>query len=65
MKVVHVVRSLDVGGLERNVINQVREGQKLGQIVTVVCLERPGVLAPRAEALGTRVLCVHNALECT
>ena len=60
MIVIHVVRSLDVGGLERNVINQVREGQKLGQIVTVVCLERPGELAPRAEALGARVLCVHK-----
>jgi glycosyltransferase involved in cell wall biosynthesis len=52
----HVVLSLDVGGLERNVVNQVREGAKLGQRVSIVCLERPGVLAPQAEALGARVL---------
>lgn len=52
----HVVLSLDVGGLERNVVNQVREGAKLGQRVSIVCLERPGVLAARAEELGARVV---------
>src|SRR5207253_130363 len=54
------VRSLDVGGLERNVINQVREGEKLGQRVSVICIDRPGELAPRAESLGARVLCLHK-----
>lgn len=54
--VMHVVLALDVGGLERNVVNQVREGAKLGQRVSIVCLERPGVLAARAEALGARVV---------
>jgi sugar transferase (PEP-CTERM/EpsH1 system associated) len=53
---VHVVLSLDVGGLERNVVNQVREGQKLGQRVSVVCLERPGTLASRVRELGARVI---------
>ena len=52
LHVVHVVLSLNVGGLERNVVNQVREGQKLGQRVSVLCLDEPGVLAPRVEALG-------------
>ena len=56
LHVVHVVLTLDVGGLERNVVNQVREGQKLGQRVTVVCLERPGELAGRVEALGGNVV---------
>src|SRR3954468_19659647 len=56
MRVTHVVLSLDVGGLERNVVNQVREGQALGQRVSVVCLERRGVLAPRVEELGGTVV---------
>jgi sugar transferase (PEP-CTERM/EpsH1 system associated) len=56
LHVVHVVLTLDVGGLERNVVNQVREGQKLGQHVSIVCLERPGTLAEQVEGLGGRVL---------
>jgi glycosyltransferase involved in cell wall biosynthesis len=60
MKVAHVVLSMDVGGLERNVVNQVLEGQALGQSVSVLCLERPGALAPRVEALGGRVFCLHK-----
>jgi glycosyltransferase involved in cell wall biosynthesis len=60
LHVVHVVLSLDVGGSERNVINQVREGHALGQRVSVVCLERPGVLAPRVEALGGTLVCLNK-----
>lgn len=56
LHVVHCVLSLNIGGLERNVVNQVREGQKLGQRVSVVCLDEPGVLAPRVEALGVKPL---------
>jgi sugar transferase (PEP-CTERM/EpsH1 system associated) len=60
LRVVHVVLSLDVGGLERNVVNQVREGRKLGQEVSVLCLTRPGTLAPQAEALGGQVVCLNK-----
>jgi glycosyltransferase involved in cell wall biosynthesis len=60
LRVTHVVLSLDVGGLERNVVNQVREGHKLGQRVSILCVERPGALAPRAEELGARVVCVDK-----
>lgn len=60
LNVTHVVLSLDVGGLERNVVNQVREGAKLGQRVSIVCVERPGALAPKAEALGAKVVCLHK-----
>jgi sugar transferase (PEP-CTERM/EpsH1 system associated) len=60
LRVVHVVLTLDVGGLERNVVNQVREGQKLGQRVSVVCLERPGTLAGQVEALGGRVVWLNK-----
>lgn len=60
LHVAHVVLSLDLGGLERNVINQIREGQKLGQTVSVVCVERPGILAPKAQTLGATVLCLDK-----
>src|SRR4051812_6746718 len=56
LHVVHVVLSLNVGGLERNVVNQVREGQKLGQKVSIVCLDEPGALAPRVESMGATVV---------
>jgi glycosyltransferase involved in cell wall biosynthesis len=49
---------MDVGGLERNVVNQVREGCPLGQEVAVICLERPGTLAPEVERHGGRVVSV-------
>jgi glycosyltransferase involved in cell wall biosynthesis len=60
LKVTHVVLSMDVGGMERNVVNQVREGRKLGQEVSILCLERRGTLAERAESLGARVVCVDK-----
>jgi hypothetical protein len=58
LHVTHAVLSLDIGGLERIVVDLVREGQRLGQQVSVICLERPGVLAPQAEALKASVVCV-------
>jgi sugar transferase (PEP-CTERM/EpsH1 system associated) len=60
LRVAHVVLALDVGGLERNVVNQVREGRALGQEVTVVCLERPGALAPKVEAHGGKLRCLDK-----
>ncbi|MBX6311518.1 MAG: glycosyltransferase family 4 protein [Isosphaeraceae bacterium] len=46
--------------MERIVLELVRAGQGLGQCVAVVCLERPGTLAPQVEALGARVACVYK-----
>lgn len=60
LRVAHVVLALDVGGLERNVINQVREGHGLGQSVSVVCLERPGTLASQVETLGGHLVCLDK-----
>jgi glycosyltransferase involved in cell wall biosynthesis len=60
LNVTHVVISLDVGGLERNVVNHVRVGPQLGQRVSVVCVERPGTLAKRVEELGGEVVCLHK-----
>lgn len=60
IRVVHTVLSLDVGGLERMVLDLVREGTRLGQQVSVACLERRGTLAPAVEAMGARVVCVDK-----
>jgi glycosyltransferase involved in cell wall biosynthesis len=60
LKVAHLVMSLDCGGLERIVLDLVREGRNRGQSVSVVCLERPGTLAPTAESLGANLHCVHK-----
>jgi len=60
LHVTHVVVSLDVGGLERNVVNHVRVGPRLGQRVSVVCVERPGTLAQRVEELGGEVVCLNK-----
>jgi sugar transferase (PEP-CTERM/EpsH1 system associated) len=60
LRVAHVTLALDVGGLERNIVNQVREGFELGQDVSVICLERPGTLAPQVENLGAPVICLHK-----
>ncbi len=60
LKVTHVVLALDCGGLERVVLDLVREGQRLGQQVAVFCLERPGDLAAQVEALGALLHCFHK-----
>lgn len=59
-KVVHVVLSLDVGGLERLVVDLVREGLRLGQKAVVICIERHGKLAPQVEAMGVEVHCLYK-----
>jgi hypothetical protein len=55
LKVVQAVLALEIGGLERVVLNLVRQGMAQGQDVSVLCLHRPGVQAPQAEALGAKV----------
>jgi sugar transferase (PEP-CTERM/EpsH1 system associated) len=56
LRIAHVVLSMDVGGLERNVLNQIRVGPRHGQEHSVICLERPGELARQAEDLGARLV---------
>jgi glycosyltransferase involved in cell wall biosynthesis len=60
LRIAHVVLSLDCGGLERIVVALAREGVKRGHQITVICLERPGMLAARVEDLGATVRCVHK-----
>jgi glycosyltransferase involved in cell wall biosynthesis len=50
--VIHVVLSLDCGGLERIVLDLVTQGIALGQEVGVVCVERAGSLAAEVRARG-------------
>jgi len=56
LHIAHVVLRLDVGGLERVVLDLVREAQREGHETSVICLERPGVLARSAIELGARVV---------
>ena len=58
--VCHAVVRLDVGGLERVVLDLVREAVRDGHRATVLCLERPGALAPLAGELGARVICADK-----
>jgi glycosyltransferase involved in cell wall biosynthesis len=60
LHVVHVTLSLDYGGLERVVLHLVNQAANLGQKTSVICLERRGALAERAEALGATVYCIEK-----
>lgn len=55
MRLLHGVLSLDAGGLERVVVDLARAGRESGHEVAVACLDRPGTLAPQAEAAGVRI----------
>jgi glycosyltransferase involved in cell wall biosynthesis len=59
--VMHAVLSLETGGLERVVLSLVREGLRLGQRITLLCVERPGKLAPEVERLGVEIYCLNKS----
>ena len=56
LHVMHVVLRLDVGGLERLIVDLVAEGCRHRQRVSVLCLEQPGTLASQAAAQGAHVI---------
>lgn len=56
LHIVHGVLALDVGGAERLVLDLCRAAVGAGHRVSVVCVERPGKLAPEAVALGAKVV---------
>jgi glycosyltransferase involved in cell wall biosynthesis len=60
LSVVHVVLSLDCGGLERVVLSLVKAGMRAGQSVSIICLERPGHLADQAREQGATVMCIYK-----
>jgi glycosyltransferase involved in cell wall biosynthesis len=60
MRIVHVVESLDIGGLEHVVVALASAQAAQGHDVGIVCLWRTGALAPRASAAGIRVACADK-----
>jgi glycosyltransferase involved in cell wall biosynthesis len=60
LAVAHVVLTLEVGGLERVVLSLVREARSSGQRVSILCLERPGVLGEHARAEGVEVISLNK-----
>jgi sugar transferase (PEP-CTERM/EpsH1 system associated) len=60
LHVTHAVLSLDVGGLERVVLELIRAGRARGYTTSVVCLHRRGAMADQAVALGATVRSVDK-----
>lgn len=60
LTVVHVVLSLDAGGLERVVIDLAREGRDLGQTVSIFCIEHFGIHASEAGLIGAKLYCANK-----
>lgn len=60
MRIVHVVESLDIGGLEHVVVALASAQAAQGHDVGIVCLWHPGALAPRAVAAGVGVTCADK-----
>ena len=55
LNIVHVVESMDRGGLERVVCNLAQEQKRAGHRVTILCLFRDGLLAEEARQFGIAV----------
>jgi|SRR6516162_7102669 glycosyltransferase involved in cell wall biosynthesis len=55
IRVVHLVTSLNIGGLEMVVLNLARYADRRRFDLRVLCLEESGILAPRIESLGVPV----------
>ena len=60
LHVAHIVLSLDCGGLEHVVLDLLRQGALIDQAQTVICLERPGLLADEARSIGARLECLDK-----
>lgn len=60
LRVVHAVLSMDLGGLERLVLDLVARSGSAGLVPAILCLERDGRLADEARALGAEVVCADK-----
>ena len=60
LHVAYGVLSLQTGGIERLVVDLVRDGQRRGCQTTVICLDERGQLAPQVEAAGGDVVCLSR-----
>jgi glycosyltransferase involved in cell wall biosynthesis len=58
MKIVHVLESLDIGGLERVVLSLAAWQQARGDEVCLICLFHEGPWAAEARALGIEVIAI-------
>jgi len=56
LNIVHAVLALDIGGLERIVVDLTKLYCQRGHRVSILCVERPGQLAGAAEAEGAAVV---------
>ncbi len=54
--ILHIVHSLNIGGLEHVVIDLAESFHAKGHLVTICCLSEKGPLSVRAEGTGIRVL---------
>lgn len=55
MKIMMLVRSLHIGGMEKMVIELSQELNRRGHEVEIICLEEAGTLAPQAGKLGLKL----------
>jgi glycosyltransferase involved in cell wall biosynthesis len=57
MRIVHVVQSLEIGGLERMVVDLAAEQRRCGHDVKIYAVYRRGAFADEAERRGIPVVC--------
>ena len=62
MRIVHVVETLERGGLERVVVDLCNGQRAAGHEVSVLCIFRLGTLAAELAAAGIPVHCVHKGI---
>jgi glycosyltransferase involved in cell wall biosynthesis len=60
LSVLHVVLSLDGGGLERVVIDLAKEIGTFQQTASILCVDNPGTLAAHASAVGAKLYCAEK-----
>jgi glycosyltransferase involved in cell wall biosynthesis len=60
LRVAHIVISLDCGGVERLVLDLVRQGQTLGQKLSIICLVQAGDFAGQARRHGIAVYTLNK-----
>lgn len=63
LKIVHVVLSLDIGGMENVIANIISKIDKKAFTVIVVCLLNKGPLVAKVEKMGAKVLLVKRMVR--
>ena len=60
VKIIHVIDSLEAGGMERVLLTLIEQQIKQSFVVRILCLFRSGVLADEARSLGAQVLVISK-----